>query len=277
MGQPGYQPLGTLPKPRYPAAPARPLERPASQIHPVPAEGPGVSASSSLLGLRTRIPALSDDETAAEAGPMATFLRRLELAAELLRRVVRWWLAADIRKRQLPILVLALSVWVITAAIAWQSQESSTPLLRESISQIRQERARSSALKSSAATAPDTLSAPAVVTTPAENAPPDVSCAAVPARTRTITTARGSSRRSIGGVVNTLAASLRSWFSPEPAAPERVQGNPHRRVWVDMKTGLYYCPGADYYGFGGRERGKVMSQKDAEYEYFQPATGAPCE
>jgi hypothetical protein len=78
-------------------------------------------------------------------------------------------------------------------------------------------------------------------------------------------------------VVNILAASLRSWFSPEPAAPERVQGNPDRRVWVDMKTGLYYCAGADYYGFGGRERGKVMSQKDAEYEYFQPATGAPCQ
>jgi hypothetical protein len=56
-----------------------------------------------------------------------------------------------------------------------------------------------------------------------------------------------------------------------------VQGDPHRRVWVDMKTGLYYCPGADYYGYGGDTRGKVMSQKDAQYEYFQPATGAPCE
>ncbi|HEV2117867.1 MAG TPA: hypothetical protein VGR48_17665 [Terriglobales bacterium] len=55
-----------------------------------------------------------------------------------------------------------------------------------------------------------------------------------------------------------------------------MKGNPRRHVWVDLKTGLYYCPGADYYGYGGRDRGKVMSQRDAEYEYFQSASGAPC-
>jgi len=73
-----------------------------------------------------------------------------------------------------------------------------------------------------------------------------------------------------------VLASLRLWLLPQPAAPEEVDGNPNERVWVDMKTGLYYCPGADYYGYGGDSRGKVMSQKVAQYDYFQPATGAPC-
>jgi hypothetical protein len=74
-----------------------------------------------------------------------------------------------------------------------------------------------------------------------------------------------------------MLASIDSLFDPEPTTPEKVEGNPQRRVWVDLKTGLYYCPGADYYGFGGRDRGKVMSQRAAEYDYFQPASGAPCE
>ena len=30
-----------------------------------------------------------------------------------------------------------------------------------------------------------------------------------------------------------------SWFAPEPAARERVEGNPHRRVWVAHDDGRY--------------------------------------
>ena len=276
-GPPGNQPVSTLPKPRYPSRPARPDVWPGSGIHPVSAKEPVVSASSSLLGLQARAPSLSAEPApaASVAGTVvATVFLRLEQSKRLLRRLGRWWMAADFRRCQLPILVLALGLWVISARSAWQNQESSTPLLRESISQIRQAQARAAVASfgpvasPSAARAP-AASAPAVSRPAAGEAQP---AAAAPPREPAVLQPTVKKSGFPG-----LLASIQSWFDPEPAAPERVKGNARRRVWVDLKTGLYYCPGADYYGLGGADRGKVMSQRDAEYEYFQPATGAPCQ
>ena len=59
-----------------------------------------------------------------------------------------------------------------------------------------------------------------------------------------------------------------------PPAPED-RGNPNLQVWVDLHTGLYYCPGADLYGKG--MKGKVTSQRDAQLDQFQPASRKPCE
>ena len=59
--------------------------------------------------------------------------------------------------------------------------------------------------------------------------------------------------------------------APEP--PED-KGNPATQVWVDQRTGQYYCPGADLYG--KTPKGKFASQRDAQLDQFEPASRKPC-
>lgn len=59
-----------------------------------------------------------------------------------------------------------------------------------------------------------------------------------------------------------------------PPAPVNL-GNPNARVWVDLHTALYYCPGADLYG--KTPEGKFTSQRDAQLDQFQPAARAYCQ
>lgn len=261
--------MATLPKPRYPSR--------EPEVWPATGRRPPGSRNSSLLDLQPENSVLGSQLTTSEPGLTADFAVRL---GGLLRRFGQWWLTADLRRCQLPILVLALGVWAISARVAWQSQESATPLLRERIAQIREARARAAA---------GSIAAPVSVSVPARAAVPSTRTTAVetgvtkaaapPATTPSRPAAeleRGVQRES-RSMASLLAASIESWFSPEPASRERVEGNPRTRVWVDLKTGLYYCPGAYHYGYRGASRGRVMLQKDAEYEYFQSATGAPCE
>jgi hypothetical protein len=56
-----------------------------------------------------------------------------------------------------------------------------------------------------------------------------------------------------------------------PAAPA---GNPEVRVWVDVHTALYYCPGSDLYG--KTPGGQFESQHNAQQDQFEPATGTAC-
>jgi len=60
--------------------------------------------------------------------------------------------------------------------------------------------------------------------------------------------------------------------SRTPAAPT---GNPRVRVWVDVHTALYYCPGSDLYG--KTPGGQFESQRSAQEDQFEPATGTVCE
>ena len=57
-----------------------------------------------------------------------------------------------------------------------------------------------------------------------------------------------------------------------PVAPA---GNPDVQVWVDVHTALYYCPGSDLYG--KTPGGKFATQRDAQQDHFEPATGSLCE
>lgn len=61
----------------------------------------------------------------------------------------------------------------------------------------------------------------------------------------------------------------------EPPPPPVNMGNPNVRVWVDLHTALYYCPGADLYG--KTPEGKFTSQRDAQLDQFQPAARAYCQ
>ena len=117
--------MATLPKPRYPSEPHGPEARRAQGMRPP------VSRNTSLLGLQPEIPVVGSQLATSEPGPLADvgvrleqWAERLERVGKLLRRVGQWWVAADLRHCQLPILVLALGIWAISARVAWQSEES---------------------------------------------------------------------------------------------------------------------------------------------------------
>ena len=59
-----------------------------------------------------------------------------------------------------------------------------------------------------------------------------------------------------------------------PEAPE-YKGNPDTKVWVDLNTALYYCPGSDLYG--KTAKGKVSSQRNAQLDQFEPAYRKACD
>lgn len=59
-----------------------------------------------------------------------------------------------------------------------------------------------------------------------------------------------------------------------PPEPVKDLGDPNVKVWADLRTALYYCPGSKQYGH--TSKGKYLSQKDAEDSNFQSALRVPC-
>ena len=59
--------------------------------------------------------------------------------------------------------------------------------------------------------------------------------------------------------------------TPEPADP----GNPDTKVWIDVHTALYYCPGADLYA--KTPGGRTATQREAQQDQFQPAMRKACD
>jgi preprotein translocase subunit SecG len=51
-------------------------------------------------------------------------------------------------------------------------------------------------------------------------------------------------------------------------------GNPQVKVWAEMQTGLYRCPGDP--SWGKSAQGKYLTQLDAERNSFKPAHHQPC-
>lgn len=61
----------------------------------------------------------------------------------------------------------------------------------------------------------------------------------------------------------------------EAPEPPPYMGNPRVRVWEDVHTALYYCPGTELYGRS--DGGRFTTQKDAQFDQFQPASRRPCD
>lgn len=61
----------------------------------------------------------------------------------------------------------------------------------------------------------------------------------------------------------------------EAPSPPAYLGNPDTKVWVDLHTALYYCPGADLYG--KTPKGKFTTQIDAQQDQFEPAFRKACD
>ncbi|HEY7618104.1 MAG TPA: GAF domain-containing protein [Terriglobales bacterium] len=59
-------------------------------------------------------------------------------------------------------------------------------------------------------------------------------------------------------------------------APESpvYAGNPDTRVWVDLRTALYHCPGSDLYG--KTRDGKYTRQRSAQQDGFEPSSRKAC-
>jgi putative methionine-R-sulfoxide reductase with GAF domain len=60
-----------------------------------------------------------------------------------------------------------------------------------------------------------------------------------------------------------------------PPPVQQYAGNPDVSVWVDLRTALYYCPNADLYGKS--EKGRYMTQRQAQIDQFEPASRKVCE
>ena len=61
----------------------------------------------------------------------------------------------------------------------------------------------------------------------------------------------------------------------EAPPPPVYLGNPDVNVWVDLQTGLYYCPNGDLYN--ATPKGKITSQRDAQLDQFEPAYRKACD
>lgn len=61
----------------------------------------------------------------------------------------------------------------------------------------------------------------------------------------------------------------------EAPPPPESKGNPDTQVWVDLHSGLYYCPADDLYG--KTPKGKYTGQRDAQLDQFTPAYGKTCD
>jgi putative methionine-R-sulfoxide reductase with GAF domain len=62
--------------------------------------------------------------------------------------------------------------------------------------------------------------------------------------------------------------------TPQTPVRARPLGNPEVRVWVDLHSALYHCPGTEPYGKG---TGKYVTQREAQADRFDPASGKACE
>jgi hypothetical protein len=172
---------------------------------------------------------------------MAAVVRMQRALHVLLER----WMAANFRTRQLPILAIVAAIWVSTSWMAGRADDSATPLLRQMPAATKSQPVHLG--DRAGGEASQRISEP------------------VAARPESLTELTSPSLS-----LNQIVKFLISGTTPQHA---RLT-NPQLQVWADTHTGLYYCPGDD--GYRRRSRGHFMSQREAQNNYFQPASGATC-
>jgi hypothetical protein len=56
--------------------------------------------------------------------------------------------------------------------------------------------------------------------------------------------------------------------------PEAKVEKPWIKVWVNKRSGLYHCPGTEFYG--KEQPGFYATQREAVQSGYRPARGEPC-
>lgn len=56
--------------------------------------------------------------------------------------------------------------------------------------------------------------------------------------------------------------------------PTEAPEAPPNSVWVNLSSGIYFCPGAGY--FGKTKKGKYLTEADAKAAGYRPAGGKTC-
>ena len=79
----------------------------------------------------------------------------------------------------------------------------------------------------------------------------------------------------LGPQVIAFFEELQATLGSAKALPGHIyHGNPNARVWVDVQSALYYCPGARLYG--KTKGGRFTTQQKAQQEQFDPADHKAC-
>jgi hypothetical protein len=63
--------------------------------------------------------------------------------------------------------------------------------------------------------------------------------------------------------------------SPNRPASPTDDGDPDAKVWVNTASGVYHCPGTQWYG--NTKQGEYMTQKEARVKGNRPAYGNLCQ
>jgi hypothetical protein len=58
------------------------------------------------------------------------------------------------------------------------------------------------------------------------------------------------------------------------AATQSDSGNPKVKVWVNINSGVYHCPGTRWYGT--TKQGEYMTRAEAQKKGYRPAYGKVC-
>lgn len=76
-------------------------------------------------------------------------------------------------------------------------------------------------------------------------------------------------------VLGSVCTSSPSAATDSTASEQQHGGNPSIRVWVNIPTHVYHCPGDQWYGT--TKKGEYMTQKQAQDVGNRPARGKYCE
>jgi hypothetical protein len=63
-------------------------------------------------------------------------------------------------------------------------------------------------------------------------------------------------------------------FGLKATSSQAYAGNPEAKVWIDLRTALYYCPGEAQYA--QHPNGRFAKQIDAQLDHFEPASRRAC-
>lgn len=72
-----------------------------------------------------------------------------------------------------------------------------------------------------------------------------------------------------------LAFAVKGIVARQEASRARASAVQNVHVWIDPSSGLYHCPGTEWYG--KKAGGKYVTQKQAQLDGFHPAYQRPCE